>query len=222
MDTIPEDGLRPKEIETGTVHPANKLDSLLYEVATEDFKDDPEVQKIVEQMSEEILAEAQKFRAWHLGQAEDYRYVGVDKKLLRPADVSPNYYEHSLETLGPELSEQVARAIAKRLGVSFDGKKSLEDFEGTDQWEVGSGWKWGSINIPMDGKGTVLNKEDCGLHYTGDSPLVHLSKKYFSDARPTARGVWSLTVHHPRGDFNRSLDLPLAPSKFSVPAASPR
>lgn len=202
-----------------SVHPLNQLDDILYQVATEDFKDNPSVLKVLAEISKRYFKDAESFRQWFSGQAEDYGGQGVKKEALsRPTYVGHTFLGYLLDggsapdfasmlppsdRLRPETTTEIAEAITKRLGVfdRYPDKHSLEDFK--------SGRQSSGVEILLDGKGTVLSAGEGRLHYGQQFPKIGLS----SSKRP---GVWSLDFYIPPHTFDESLKQPLTPSKFTA------
>lgn len=222
-DVVPEVSPVSVEVEKSRLHPVSEVDTLLYQVATEDFKDNPQVQTALKNASKEILEQAERERNYWSGKGEDWMYSGgVDRTSLRPAPINAVYKERSLRYLGEKLSEQVVEAVARRLG-TISEEQTLEGLEQSDVLQphvsVAAAYSGRWISIPIENQGHNSPLPNGGDPIREDrAPVINLEKSYHGwDHRPGAPGRWGLSVSLSQNLLNESLDVPLTSSKFSTP-----
>lgn len=111
------------------VHPLNQLDNILYQVATEDFKDNPSVFKVLAGISERYFKDAEHWRKWFSGQAEDYGGQGIKAEALsRPTTVAHVFPQHRLDGgSAPDFVFMLPHGSMDKIHILLDGKGTVLD-----------------------------------------------------------------------------------------------
>lgn len=189
-----------KEAESPQVNPVNKLDRMLFEIANEKFSGDwpnSETRKEIERLAEAMLQKVEESHDYFNGNADEGKYKDIDKTKLRPTLVSPTYG-------AGEVSENIVAALAQKLGL-LTNEESIDALEQNDKWELNVSRKSGSIKMPIDQE--------------KNPATISLAKDYSGPVGRGEKGNWGFSLHYPGEAFEKSLDMPIAPSAFHEAAS---